>query len=212
MGMFRTVFGELACANCGAGFRDGVQFKTGDDDALQEYEDGQQVASPDLAPGAWRGIAERYCTTCRDVWIVAGIHAGAAVVEQLISDAELELRDAATGESLAPHDVTRLIEPIVARMFSDAAPLVREPIALTTTSVASLEVHFRGVRLGANANDAASFKAYLQDRANALLTGLGWSDDELREDLAVVVDDTRAIRIQVLSSDTALYSDRGALM
>lgn len=64
MGLFRTLWIDLTCANCYAVQRQDVQFKTGDD-YLQEYQVGQEVDDPVLPPGSeFSGCAPWYCNRC----------------------------------------------------------------------------------------------------------------------------------------------------
>jgi len=62
MGVFRTVFGYIACRRCAADFRADVQFKTGDDYGMELYEEG--VVIDDVAPDAYDGTLDSFCRPC----------------------------------------------------------------------------------------------------------------------------------------------------
>jgi hypothetical protein len=69
MGMFRVLIASLPCSRCGKPRKVAVQFKTGHDD-LQSYLLGQRVSRTDELPvgGRYDGIAERYCDSCLLEW------------------------------------------------------------------------------------------------------------------------------------------------
>jgi hypothetical protein len=72
MGTFRILTTSLSCLRCGAAHSVGVQFKTGDDYAMPEYQVGD--VAQDVAPGSYEGIADAYCTSCQSRWIADEKH------------------------------------------------------------------------------------------------------------------------------------------
>lgn len=67
VGTFRTLNASLQCKRCGLMHRAAIQFKTGDDYAMPEYEVGDVV--DDVAPDEFDGIADAYCGSCRSHWV-----------------------------------------------------------------------------------------------------------------------------------------------
>lgn len=68
MGTFRILSATLSCLRCGADRPVEVQFKTGDDGAMPEYQVGDVAA--DVEPDVYDGIADAYCAPCMSRWIV----------------------------------------------------------------------------------------------------------------------------------------------
>ena len=67
MGTYRILNTTLRCRRCDASHRVAVQFKTGHDRAMPEYEDGDLI--PDVEPGVYEGIVDAYCPPCMSRWV-----------------------------------------------------------------------------------------------------------------------------------------------
>jgi hypothetical protein len=67
MGTYRTLTTTLPCRRCSAAYPASVQWKTGDDSAMPDYQAGDVAA--DVAPGVYEGVADTYCAACGRRWV-----------------------------------------------------------------------------------------------------------------------------------------------
>lgn|GEM_PF-2330636 len=66
MGLFTTVDAEFSCRRCERTFVGDVQFKTGHEQDLPTYREGDRVT--DVPAGTYEGLVDAYCGQCTRRW------------------------------------------------------------------------------------------------------------------------------------------------
>jgi hypothetical protein len=112
MDTFRILSTTLSCLRCGADRRVDVQFKTGDDGAMPEYQVGDVVA--DVDPDVYEGITDAYCAPCMSRWIVDEKRVWFELMSEEISAGHLVARRATYRHgALDGHPEIGLVETIL---------------------------------------------------------------------------------------------------
>jgi len=206
MGTYRTLHAGLACVRCGVVRRAEVQFKTGDDRAMPDYEIGDRA--DDVAPDLYEGVADAYCSSCMRDWIddekrawcqvlAEDVAAGRVVARTAICrhgslDGRPELGMVVTIDdrpALTAAEVLALAD--VREGFgwpSFTARLYGENIALWA---ADLRVHPHDPQ-----RDSSQWWIDHSDEVARRLRGIGWANGESRWiEVPVVVDADRRLRL-----------------
>jgi hypothetical protein len=172
MGMFRTVWAELPCRKCGARFRVGVQFKTGDD-GLEDYEEG--VAIPPehgLLPGqTWEGIGQRYCKDCRQQHQDDYADVEKEALASMVEAGGLVLTHKKTGDTVE-------------------ASAIRESDSGGRFDTVGLEITWRGTRTTDNNEVWSQFYGSVKERVDAGMRERGWAaGGEQYDDWVIIIAD-----------------------
>jgi hypothetical protein len=174
MGCFRRLWVDLKCKRCRSPFATAVQFKTGNDGRMEEYEPGDIV--PDLSGCVFEAYADNYCEPCRDRWnadqatvnleqLALSIEAGEVAARRVLQSVGL-------GDPLTPAEV-RQIHPIRSSPESRLGVSLRS--LLEETSVVLLSR--RGVLLAdpsACSPDPDLYWALHSERVDQRLAHMGW--------------------------------------
>lgn len=196
MGLFRSVHTELPCERCGQPFRVDVQFKTGAD--WQEvYEAGQELSAGECLEleERYEGIADRYCARCYLEWRCAEEAVQHEAMAEYVEGGLLVVTDPESKAKLVPEQLRERGREHAARLrdgsLSSHCRFGWHP----------LEIRWLGQVAERGNGPQFAFAEALRRRVDRKLKDAGWPSgwDWFREDLSVFVDDTRRIRVEVIS-------------
>lgn len=201
MGTYRRLYADLPCTRCGVPDRTEVQFKTGADHAMPQYELGD--LAPDVAPGLYEAIADAHCSACTARWIEDEKRAWCDRLGDQLDDGRLVARHATWHFAAGPRGTERTLVVTAedGASFTSATLrlLLEEPGGTRQQSFgarlhrARLGLWFEGHCVfpfdGPNPTPAASRWWYAQsDAVDRRLRGEGWPDGE---------DPTRVVQVRI---------------